>query len=147
MKEYIRGDGNNSLWLMEENDNDIIYPAKAIITNQTIYNELLDELKNMSSYVLQENKHITDSVMSITNDEHIIYYVDGHAVKYGETYDHDYYERGTKCVERRRSMSRCTTHCHHRRCSGHYQHRSHISFGSRLGNGRRIAHSFFVRST
>ena len=106
MKEYIRGDGNNSLWLMEENDNDIIYPAKAIITNQTLYNELLDELKNMSSYVLQENKHITDSVMSITNDEHIIYYVDGHAVKYGETYDHNYYERGTKCVERRRSMSR-----------------------------------------
>lgn len=106
MKEYIRGDGNNSLWLMDEENNDIIYPAKAVITNQSMYNELVEELKDMSSYIIQNSTHITDSPMSITKDEHIVYYVDGHAVKYGETYDHNYYERGMNCVERRRSMSR-----------------------------------------
>lgn len=106
MKEFIRGDGNNSLWLMEEENNDIIYPAKAVITDQSVYNELIEELKNMSSYIIQDSTHVTDSVMSITKDEHVVYYTNGHVYKYGETYDHNYYERGMKCVEHRRALTK-----------------------------------------
>lgn len=95
MQEFIlNGDGNNSLWLMDEKDNDVIYPAQAVITDKTYFEELMSELKDTSTYVIKEDTIIKDLGGSHTTNEHVLYYVDGTACKYGEIYDDYYFDHG-----------------------------------------------------
>ena len=83
MKEKIILDGNNSLWFCKEDNSDIIYPAKAIITNEEYYNELMEKLKRVYTFILKESTFLKNNY-SYTSDEHIIYYTNGIASVYGE---------------------------------------------------------------
>lgn len=107
MQEFILNrDGNNSLWLMDEKNNDIIYPAQAVITDKDYFEELMSELKDVSQYVIRENTIIKDLGGSKTTDEHILYYVDGTACKYGEIYDDYYFEHGHRYRTEKRSYKK-----------------------------------------
>ena len=83
MKEKTIFDGNNSLWFCEEDNTDIIYPAKVIITDKKYYDELLEKLKRIYTFILKDSTFLKNS-HSFTSDEHTIYYTSGIASVYGE---------------------------------------------------------------
>lgn len=89
MKENINLNGNNLLWFCNEDDNDIIFPAKAIITDKDYYDELMNRLKRISTFVIKENTILKNNP-SLTSDEHVIYYTNGIAAVYGEEYEYNH---------------------------------------------------------
>ena len=52
MKEKVECNENNLIWLADENDSDIIYTSKLVVTDEDKYGELISYLKDYSNFVL-----------------------------------------------------------------------------------------------
>ena len=105
MKEKVECKENNLIWLADENDSDIIYTSKLVVTDEDKYGELLSYLKDYSNFVLASNDFVENPCV-FTDEECIIHYLVGdNSVKYDVGHSSTVYRDGNKFnVEKRRRM-------------------------------------------